>query len=141
MSKILFINSSPNKSGNTAKVAAALLQGREYETLNLTEYKIYGYGQQFPDDQFSDVVTKIKEADTVVFGSPLYWHNISGLMRAFMDHCYGMVDEGEFRAGPQRIHLSSPHLDQPQREAPHLLGEGDPAGLSTARLHKEIYDA
>ena len=81
MSKILFINSSPNKNGNTARVAASLLQNREYETLNLTEYKIYGYGQQFPDDQFSDVIAKIKEADTVVFGSPLYWHNISGLMR------------------------------------------------------------
>ena len=42
---ILFINSSPNPHGNTAKVAAALLEGKEYETLNLAEYKIYGYGQ------------------------------------------------------------------------------------------------
>jgi hypothetical protein len=49
---ILFINSSPNPHGNTAKVAATLLEGKEYETLNLAEYKIYGYGQQFPDDQF-----------------------------------------------------------------------------------------
>ena len=97
MSKILFINSSPNRNGNTARVAAALLDGKDYETLNMTEYKIYGYGQQFPDDQFSEVVARIKEADIVVFGSPLYWHNISGLMRAFFDHCYGMVDEGEFR--------------------------------------------
>lgn len=97
MSKVLFINSSPNRNGNTARLAAALLQGKEYETLNLTDYKIYGYGQNFPDDQFSEVIAKIKEADTVVFGSPVYWHNISGLLRAFMDHCYGMVSEGEFR--------------------------------------------
>lgn len=40
---ILFINSSPNPTGNTARVAAALLEGKEYETLNLAEYKIYGY--------------------------------------------------------------------------------------------------
>ena len=53
---ILFINSSPNPHGNTAKVAAALLEGKEYETLNLAEYKIYGYGQQFPDDQFFEVI-------------------------------------------------------------------------------------
>ena len=94
---ILFINSSPNQNGNTAKVAAALLSEKEYETLNLTDYKIYGYGQHFPDDQFPEVIAKIKTADTVVFGSPLYWHNISGLLRAFMDHSYGMVSEGEFR--------------------------------------------
>ena len=44
---ILFINSSPNPSGNTARLAKALLEGKEYETLNLADYKIYGYGQQF----------------------------------------------------------------------------------------------
>ena len=45
--KYLFINASPNPNGNTAKMAAALLKGHEYETVNLTEYKIYGYGQQY----------------------------------------------------------------------------------------------
>lgn len=72
MSKILFINSSPNRNGNTARLAAALLQDKEYETLNLTDYKIYGYGQNFPDDQFPEVIRKIRAADTVVFGSPVY---------------------------------------------------------------------
>lgn len=31
--KILFINGSPNKNGNTAALAEALLKGKEYETL------------------------------------------------------------------------------------------------------------
>ena len=96
MSKILFINSSPNPKGNTAKVAATLLEGHEYETLNLTEYKIYGYGQQFPDDQFMEVIERIREADTVVIGSPLYWHNLSGLLRCFIDRTYGPIEGGEF---------------------------------------------
>lgn len=34
---ILFINGSPNKKGNTARLAAALLGSRDYETLNLTD--------------------------------------------------------------------------------------------------------
>ena len=37
---ILFINGSPNHHGNTASLAAALLKGKEYETLNLTDYTI-----------------------------------------------------------------------------------------------------
>ena len=41
---ILFINSSPNPNGNTARLAATLLEGKEYEMLNLADYKIYGYG-------------------------------------------------------------------------------------------------
>ena len=58
--KILFINGSPNKEGNTAALAKALLSGKEYETLNLTDYRIGSYGQNFPDDQLEAVVEKMK---------------------------------------------------------------------------------
>ena len=30
----LFINGSPNKNGNTAKLASRVLKGKEYETIN-----------------------------------------------------------------------------------------------------------
>ncbi|MDE7187353.1 MAG: NAD(P)H-dependent oxidoreductase, partial [Lachnospiraceae bacterium] len=93
---ILFINASPNKAGNTARLARELLSGREYETLNLADYKIYAYGQNYADDQFQEVIDRIKEADTVVMGSPLYWHNICGLLRNFLDRCYGPVRQGAF---------------------------------------------
>lgn len=45
--KILFINGSPNKNGNTANLASILLNGKEYETLNLTDFTIGSYGQTF----------------------------------------------------------------------------------------------
>ena len=96
---ILFINASPNKNGNTAKLAKELLVGKEYETLNLIDYKIYAYGQEYVDDQFDEVIQRIKAADTVVMGSPLYWHNICGLMRNFLDRCYGPIGQGEFSGG------------------------------------------
>ena len=53
---ILFINGSPNKNGNTAKLAETLMSGKEYQTLNLVDYKVYGYGQIFADDQFTEIV-------------------------------------------------------------------------------------
>ena len=76
---ILFINGSPNKNGNTAALAAVLLEGREYETLNLTDYRI----------------AKMKEADVIVVGSPLFWHNICGSVRNVLDRFYGLVEKGE----------------------------------------------
>ena len=94
---ILFINASPNKNGNTARLAKELLAGKNYETLNLIDYKIYAYGQEYEDDQFGEVIEKIKDADTVVMGSPLYWHNICGLMRNFLDRCYGPIAQSEFK--------------------------------------------
>lgn len=94
--KILFINGSPNKNGNTAALAAVLLQGKEYETLNLTDYRISSYGQKFEDDQLDEVITKMKAADVIVIGSPLYWHNICGAVRNMLDRFYGLVENGSF---------------------------------------------
>ena len=67
---ILFINGSPNKNGNTAKMAAELLKNQTYETLNLVDYRINAYGQDLPGDQLDAVLEKIKQADVLVVGSP-----------------------------------------------------------------------
>ncbi|RHS94529.1 flavodoxin family protein [Erysipelatoclostridium sp. AM42-17] len=90
---ILFINGSPNKDGNTVALTSHFLKGKEYQTLHLVDYKIYSYGQKFDDDQFNEVIDKMKEADTIVIGSPLYWHSMSGAIRNLLDRFYGYVDE------------------------------------------------
>lgn len=91
---ILFINGSPNKYGNTANLASELIGDRPYEQLNLAEHKVYGYGQNYEDDDFEDVLERIKAADTLVIGSPVYWHNLSGMLRNLLDRFYGPVSEG-----------------------------------------------
>lgn len=91
---ILFINGSPNHHGNTASLAAALLKGKEYETLNLTDYTIGAYGQQLPGDGLDAVVAAMEKANTIVIGSPLYCHNICGSVRNVLDRFYGRVQNG-----------------------------------------------
>ena len=92
--KTLFINGSPNKNGNTVRLAATLLAGKEYETLHLVDYKLYSYGQNFPDDQFQEILTHMKDAGTIVLGSPVYWHNMCGAVRNLLDRFYGPVSGG-----------------------------------------------
>ena len=92
---ILFINGSPNKNGNTAALAAELLKDHEYETLNLTDYTIGAYGQNLPSDGLDAVIGAMKQADIVVIGSPLYWHNICSSVRNVLDRFYGKVEDGE----------------------------------------------
>lgn len=91
---ILFINGSPEKSGNTAKLAAELLKGHDYTTLNLTDYTIGAYGQNLPNDGLDTVIHAMKQADTIVIGSPVYWHNICGSVRNVLDRFYGKVENG-----------------------------------------------
>jgi multimeric flavodoxin WrbA len=90
---ILFINGSPNVDGNTAELAKVLLQGKDYEPLNLVDYQINTYGQTLPGDHFGEVLQKIKEADVLVVGSPLYWHNICGSVRNLLDRCFGPLEQ------------------------------------------------
>ena len=91
---ILFINGSPNRHGNTASLAVTLLKGKNYETLNLTDYTIGAYGQQLPGDGLDMVIAAMEKADTIVIGSPLYWHNICGSVRNVLDRFYGRVQNG-----------------------------------------------
>ena len=90
---ILFINGSPNKNGNTKALAEKMLKGKAYETLNLTDYRIGSYGQNFQDDQLDEVIDKMKAADVIVVGSPLYWHNICGSVSNVLDRFYGKVEQ------------------------------------------------
>ena len=90
---ILFINGSPNKNGNTKALAEKMLKEKAYETLNLTDYRIGSYGQNFQDDQLDEVIDKMKAADVIVVGSPLYWHNICGSVRNVLDRFYGKVEQ------------------------------------------------
>ena len=94
---ILFINGSPNKEGNTVKLAENLLEGKEYDTLHLVDYKIYSYGQKYEDDQFMDVIDRMKQADMIVLGSPIYWHSMSGAVRNLLDRSYGVISEDTFQ--------------------------------------------
>ena len=91
---ILFVNGSPNSQGNTAALAAALLKGKDYETMNLTDYVIGSYGQNLPGDGLDKIIAAMEKADTIVMGSPVYWHNICGSVRNVLDRFYGRVQNG-----------------------------------------------
>ena len=97
---ILFINGSPNQNGNTAALASELLKGKEYETLNLTDYRIGSYGQNLEDDGLGQVIAKIEQAEIIVIGSPLYWHNICGSVRNMLDRFDGLVENGSLSGRP-----------------------------------------
>ena len=95
--KILFINGSPNRDGNTASLAQTLLEGKTYETLNLNDYRLNFYGQTLEGDELDKVVERMKAADIIVMGSPVYWHNICASVRTRMERFYGYIPENTFK--------------------------------------------
>ena len=129
MMSILFLNGSPDPNGTTASLAATLLAGRDYETIQLPEHRIYPYGSTLEGDEFDWVLDRMKAADTIVIGSPVYWHNICGAVRNLLDRFYGTVRPGEL-AGRKLVFLY-------QGEAPEkwMLDAGEYTISRFARLY------
>lgn len=102
--KVLQVMGSRNPQGQTAKAASALGEGMKskgttVEQVFLPTLKIercrqcedngWGIcrteGRCTIEDDFAGVVTKIAEADAVVFATPVYYSDLSESMRAFLD--------------------------------------------------------
>lgn len=98
MSSILFMNSSPNKNGNTYRIGEELLKNINHETMQMSDYKISQYGQIFNDDQMKEILEKTKPFDTLVIGTPVYWYTVGGILKTFIDRLY-MLPEAEILKG------------------------------------------
>ena len=92
MSKILFINSSPNKDGNTYRIGEQLLENLDHEVLQMSDYRISQYGQVYDDDEMKEVMAKIDQVDTLVIGAPVYWYTVGGMLKTFIDRLYQLPE-------------------------------------------------
>ena len=102
--KVMGFNGSPRKRWNTATLVSKALEGAasrgaETELIHLYDLDFKGciscfacktmggksYGRCAVQDDLTPVFRKIETADAVILGSPIYFGNISGEMRSFME--------------------------------------------------------
>lgn len=98
--QIIAINGSHRKGKNTAALLGLVLEeaaalGASTELLELTDYNIkyciscnkcMGRTQcSITDDDMAMIGEKLLAADGIILGSPVYWSNVSTLMKNFMD--------------------------------------------------------
>ena len=102
--KVIALNGSPRKKWNTATLLEKALegaasQGAETELIHLYDLTFKGciscfacktkdgksYGRCAVEDDLTPVFRKIKKADAVILGSPIYFGSVSGEMRSFME--------------------------------------------------------
>lgn len=107
MKKILIVQGGGRSKGNTAQLADAFRKGAEdaghsVETVSLLKKEVKGcigcnacrYGKPcIQKDSFNEMVPMIKEADLLVFASPLYFWTISSRIKAFLERFYCLAQE------------------------------------------------
>jgi len=112
--KVIAINGSPNKNGNTAKVLEIMAQvlsshNIETETAHIGGKLIHGCigcgkcfksetsSCVFGDDPVNEVTAKMREADGFILGSPTYFGGIAGTMKCFLDRAFYSSYKGMLR--------------------------------------------
>ncbi|HUJ19273.1 MAG TPA: flavodoxin family protein [Nitrospirota bacterium] len=101
---IIAINGSPRKNWNTATLLEKVLEGAASQGANTTLVHLYdlnykgcrscfacktkggkSYGTCAVNDDVSPILKKIREADGLILGSPIYFGTVSGEMKSFME--------------------------------------------------------
>ncbi|MBR7025255.1 MAG: flavodoxin family protein [Selenomonadaceae bacterium] len=106
MKNLIAINGSPRKNWNTAQLLQHAVKGAEEagastEMINLYSLNFKGctscfacklksrpHGSCAMKDDLSPVLEKVKNADAIIFGSPIYFMNLSAGMIAFIERLF-----------------------------------------------------
>lgn len=107
--KIAVINASPRKKFNTAQMLDSFVKGikevcptTELEYISLYDYTYTGCRSCFAcqmkknreymrcqiKDSIYDVLDRVRNADGIVFGSPIYFFDVTAQLKAFLERLY-----------------------------------------------------
>lgn len=106
--KVIAFNGSPKEQGNTYHAIKLVVdelenQGIEVEIIHVGNKVIRGCTacnscfknrneRCIIDDEVNDWIQKMKQADGIVFGSPVHFSSISATMKAFLDRAIYVAD-------------------------------------------------
>lgn len=92
--KTVIILGSSRKNGNTTKIVDEISKEQHIDVINLSDYNIsyYDYESKNIDDDFLPLIRGIIEKyDTLLFATPIYWYNMSGIMKVFFDRISDLI--------------------------------------------------
>ena len=108
--KIVILNGSPRKNGNTSALVREFTKGAESAGNTVTEFfldrmDIHGCKGCFgghsskecpcvQKDDMKEIYPAVKECDVIVLATPLYYWNMSGQLRTAVDRLFAL-EEGD----------------------------------------------
>jgi len=92
--KKVIILGSARKNGNTTKIVDEIVKESGIDVIDLSDYNIshYDYESKNREDDFLPLIRRIlEEYDTLIFATPIYWYNMSGIMKVFFDRFSDLI--------------------------------------------------
>ena len=116
--KVIILGSS-RKNGNTTKIVDEISKEHGIEVINLSDFNIsyYDYESKNREDDFFPLIKGIIENyDTLIFATPVYWYNMSGIMKVFFDRISDLIriekETGRKLRGKKIGVISNSHDDE-----------------------------
>ncbi|OMQ12197.1 flavodoxin family protein [[Flexibacter] sp. ATCC 35103] len=91
--KVIILGSS-RKNGNTTRIVDEISKDTGIDVIDLSDYSIsyYDYESKNKEDDFLPLIRRILEQyDTLIFATPIYWYNMSGIMKVFFDRFSDLI--------------------------------------------------
>lgn len=116
--KVIILGSS-RKNGNTTKIVDEISKDTGIDVIDLSDYNIsyYDYESKNREDDFLPLIRRILEQyDTLIFATPIYWYNMSGIMKVFFDRFSDLIriekETGRKLRGKKIGVISNSHDDE-----------------------------
>jgi multimeric flavodoxin WrbA len=116
--KVIILGSSRSK-GNTAAIVASIIEDYNADVIDLNDYNItyYDYESKNLGDDFLPLIKSlIEKYDTLIFATPVYWYNMSGIMKVFFDRFSDLIriekETGRKLRGKNMFVISNSHDDE-----------------------------
>ncbi len=106
MSKVVIFNASPRKNGYNSKLLEQVAKGAESKGAEIIEFNLNDAGIRgcqscfycrthdgcAINDYLQPMYKAINEADAIVFGSPIYYYQITGQAKVWLDRTFPLID-------------------------------------------------
>lgn len=118
MNRTVIIQASSRSIGDTSKVLNYITSKNNFDVIDLNTKNIghYDYDYKNESDDFIDLVTNIiKNYDTIIFATPIYWYTMSGILKVFFDRISDLIrvhkNTGRKLRGKSMAVISSSNFD------------------------------
>jgi len=140
--KVLAVNGSPRKNGNTATMLREILsgaaeKGAKTRLVHLNDLTMKGCqgcltcrekpGECAHKDDFQGLLEEMKNCDAIALGTPIYVFSVTGQFKCFLDRCYCFIDnseEGTYRSvlpGGKKLALVTSQGNEDSQAYRHII--------------------
>ena len=126
--RVLILASSPRKNGNSTILAlkaaeGVKAEGGEADVVSIGKLRISPCNacdscRTTPEagcvikDDMRPLYQKIKDAQGIIFATPVYWFNVSAQMKLFIDRTYAIHDKGSYAFTGKNVGVILTYADE-----------------------------